>query len=43
MQKSQTQQPVEQFTMSFNKKGSDTADLVLEWGTYKITAPIKAK
>lgn len=43
MQKSQTQQPVEQFTMSFNKKGSDTADLILEWGTTRVSVPIKAK
>jgi hypothetical protein len=43
MQKSQLQQPVEQFTISFDKKGNDSADLVLEWGTNKVTAPIKAK
>ena len=43
LQKSQLQQPVEQFTISFDKKGNDAADLVLEWGTQKLTAPIKAK
>jgi hypothetical protein len=43
MQKSQTQQPVEQFTMSFDKKGNDSADLVLVWGTTKVSVPIKAK
>jgi hypothetical protein len=43
MQKSQTQQPVEQFTMSFDKKGNDTADLVLEWGSTRVSVPIKAK
>src|SRR5438270_4999794 len=31
MQKSQTQQPVEQFTINLNKKANDTADLVLQW------------
>jgi len=43
MQKSQTQQPVEQFTMSFNKKGNDTADLVLDWGSTRVSVPVKAK
>ena len=43
LQKSQLQQPVEQFTISFDKKGNDATELVLEWGTTKLTAPIKAK
>jgi hypothetical protein len=43
MQKSQTQQPVEQFTISFNKKGNDSADLVLEWETTRVSVPVKAK
>ena len=43
MQKSQTQQPVEQFTTSFDKKGNDTADLVLEWETTRVSVPVKAK
>ena len=43
LQKSQLQQPVEQFTISFDKKGNDAADLALEWGTTKLTAPIKTK
>ena len=43
MQKSQTQQPVEQFTISLNKKNDTTADLVLEWENTRLTAPVKAK
>jgi len=43
MQKSQLQQPQEQFTISFDKKGGDAADLVLEWETTKVSAPIRAK
>ena len=43
MQKSQTQQPVEQFTITFNKKGNDAADLVLQWENTSASVPIKAK
>jgi hypothetical protein len=43
MQKSQTQQRVEQFTISFNPKGNDAADLALEWENTRISVPIKAK
>jgi len=43
MQKSQTEQPVEQFTISFNPKGNDAADLVLAWETTKVSVPIKTK
>jgi Protein of unknown function (DUF2911) len=42
MQKSQTKAPVEQFTISFDKKGADTADLVMEWETTRVTVPVKA-
>src|SRR5215469_9629534 len=43
MQKSQLPQPVEQFTISFNKKSDDSADLVLEWETLRLSVPVKAK
>jgi Protein of unknown function (DUF2911) len=43
MQKSQTQQPVEQFTISFSPKGNDAADLVLDWENTRLSVPVKAK
>lgn len=43
MQKSQTQQPVEQFTISFDKKGGDTASLVMEWESTRVSVAIKAE
>jgi hypothetical protein len=43
MQKSETSAPVEQFTISFAKKGNDTADLVMEWESTRLTVLVKAK
>ncbi|HEY6970635.1 MAG TPA: DUF2911 domain-containing protein [Candidatus Angelobacter sp.] len=43
MNKSQLSQPVEEFTISFDKKGDDKADLVLEWENVRLTVPIQAK
>src|SRR5579872_3305098 len=43
MQKSQTTGPVEQFTISFEKKGNDAANLVLEWENTRLTVPVKGK
>jgi hypothetical protein len=43
MQKAQTKTPVEQFTISFDKKGDDSADLVLEWENTRLTVPVKAQ
>jgi Protein of unknown function (DUF2911) len=43
MQKSQLPQPVEQFTISFDKKSESAADLVLQWGTVRVSAPVKAR
>ena len=43
MKKSQTKEPVEQFTISFDAKGNDTADLVLEWENSRLTVPVKAQ
>jgi len=43
LQKSQLPRPVEQFTISFNKKSADSADLVLEWENLRLSVPLKAK
>jgi hypothetical protein len=43
MQKSQSQQPVEQFTISFDKKSDASADLVMEWENVRLSVPVKAK
>jgi hypothetical protein len=43
MQKSVASPPVEQFTISFDKKSDSAADLVLQWGTVRVSAPLKAK
>ena len=42
MQKTKLSQPVEQFTISFEKKGADSADLVLEWENTRLAVPVKA-
>jgi hypothetical protein len=34
--------PREQFSIEFVKKGADTADLVLEWETTKLSVPVAA-
>jgi Protein of unknown function (DUF2911) len=43
MQKSQTSQPVEQFTISWKKNGENSADLVMEWENTRVWVPVKAK
>jgi len=43
MQKSQLPQPVEQFTISFDKKSDSSADLVLEWESLRLSVPVTAK
>lgn len=43
MQKSALSQPVEQFTISWDKKGDDSADLVLEWEKTRVSVLVKAK
>lgn len=35
--------PAEQFTISFDKKSEDTADLVLTWETTTVFVPVKAE
>jgi len=41
MQKSKVKDMVEQFTISFDKKSADTADLVLTWENTRISVPVK--
>src|SRR5437016_715600 len=41
MQKSRTEQPVEQFTISFKKKSDNAADLVMEWENIRLTVLVK--
>lgn len=43
MQKSQIQQPVEQFTISFDKKSEDTANLVMDWENTRVSVTVKAE
>jgi hypothetical protein len=43
MQKSHLQQPVEKFTISFDKKSDTTADLVMDWENTRVSIPIKAE
>src|SRR5438270_8238618 len=43
MQKSQTRAPVEQFTISFDKKSADSADLVIEWENLHLSVTVKAQ
>ena len=33
--------PLEQFTIEFVKKGSDSAELILEWETTKLSVPVQ--
>ena len=35
--------PVERFTMEFLKKSADSADLILEWETTKLSVPVRVK
>ncbi len=43
MQKGKTAQTVEQFTISWDKKGDNTADLVLEWENTRVWVSVKAQ
>jgi len=43
LQKSQLAQPVEQFTISFDKKGEDTANLQLDWENTRVWVAVKAQ
>jgi hypothetical protein len=41
LKKSSLGQPVEQLTISFDKKNDSTADLVLQWETTQLSVPVK--
>jgi hypothetical protein len=43
MQKSALPQPVDEFTISWDKKGNSAADLVLEWENTRVSVPVRAK
>ena len=43
MQKSALAQPVEQFTISFDKKSDTTANLNLDWENNRLSVPVKAE
>jgi hypothetical protein len=43
MQTGKTPQPVEQFTISFEKKGDDAANLVLQWENTSASVLVKAQ
>jgi len=43
MKKSALPQPVEQFTISFDKKSGKAADLNLDWESTRVSVPVKAE
>src|SRR5215472_6379586 len=43
MKKTPVVAPVEQFTISLNQKGSDSADLVMEWETTRVSVVVKGQ
>jgi hypothetical protein len=43
MKKSSLPQPVEQFTISFDKKSESTADLNLDWADTRVSVAVKAE
>ena len=43
MQKSHLEKPVEQFTISFERKGDDSASLVLQWENTSVSVAVKAE
>ena len=43
MTKSTLGTPVEQFTVELKKTGADSANLVLEWETTRVTVPVRAQ
>ena len=43
MKKSPLAQPVEQFTISFDKKGGDSAELNLDWENTRVSVLVKAE
>jgi len=43
MQVTKTGQPVEQFTISFEKKGEEAATLVMQWENTSASVGVKAQ
>ncbi len=43
MKRSAPANPVEQFTISFDKKSEDTANMVLTWETTSVSVPVRAE
>lgn len=43
MQKKQLSSPVEQFTISFDKKSDTEANLVMQWENTSVSIPVKAE
>jgi len=43
MKKSQLSQPVEQFTIAFDKKSANAAELNLDWENTRVTVAVKAE
>jgi hypothetical protein len=43
MKKSQLPQPVEQFTIAFDKKSANAAELNLDWENTRVTVAVKAE
>ena len=43
MQKAKLSEPVEQFTISLEKTGDSTANLVMEWENIRLTVAVKAQ
>jgi len=41
LKKSALDQPIEQFTIEFVKKGEKSADLILEWESTKLSVPVR--
>ncbi len=43
MRKSSLEQPMEQFTISWKKRGEDAADLVMEWESTRASVEVRTK
>ena len=43
MRMSKTSAPVEQFTISWNKTGETSADLIFEWENTRVAVPVRVK
>lgn len=43
IQKSRIEQPVDEFTISWTKKGEHAAELEMEWENTRVSVPVRAK